>query len=79
MTFDVTVAFIVVVVVAFGGIIVKLFTVDVSMYVSLIGLTLVVSNSTIKNRLPKRAFEILLVVLVVVCCLQLLALLLLLM
>jgi hypothetical protein len=35
------------------------------MYVSLIGLTLAVSNSTIMNTSPKTAFEILLVVVVV--------------
>jgi hypothetical protein len=65
VAFAVSVAFIVVPV-AFEGIIVTLFTVDVSMYVSLIGLTLAVSNSTIINSLPKRASETLLVVLSVV-------------
>jgi hypothetical protein len=64
VTFAVSVAFIVVVPVAFGGISVTLFTVDIPMYVSLIGLTFAVSNSTIMNRLPKRAFEALLVVVV---------------
>jgi hypothetical protein len=39
-------------------------TYDISMYVSLIGLKLVNSASSVKNRLPKTAFEILLVVVV---------------
>ena len=61
--FPVSVAFMVLV--AFGGIIVALPTVDVSMYVSLIGLKLVNSASSVKNRLPKVAFETLLVGVVV--------------
>src|SRR5215207_6774424 len=56
--FPVSVAFMVLV--AFGGIIVALPTYDISMYVSLIGLKLVNSASSVKNRLPKVAFEILL-------------------
>jgi hypothetical protein len=48
------------VLVAFGGIIVALPTNDISMYVSLIGLKLVNSASSVKNRLPKTAFETLL-------------------
>ena len=51
--------------VAFGGIIVALPTNDISMYVSLIGLKLVNSASSVKNRLPKTAFEALLVVVIV--------------
>src|SRR5918992_3467017 len=66
VVFASSVAFIVVPAVAFGGINVTLFTVDISMYVSLIGLTLAVSNSTIMNGLPKTALGLLLVVLVVV-------------
>jgi uncharacterized membrane protein YeiB len=61
--FPVSVAFMVLV--AFGGIIVLLPTYDISMYVSLIGLKLVNSASSAKNRLPKVAFEILLVGVVV--------------
>src|SRR5215211_377362 len=57
--FPVSVVFMVLV--AFGGIIVALPTYDISMYVSLIGLKLVNSASSVKNRLPKVAFEILLV------------------
>src|SRR5215208_7818381 len=56
--FPVSVAFMVLV--AFGGIIVALPTNDISMYVSLIGLKLVNSASSVKNRLPKTAFETLL-------------------
>jgi hypothetical protein len=41
-------------------------TVDISMYVSLIGFTLAVSNSTIMSTSPKTAFETLLLVSVVV-------------
>src|SRR5919112_729349 len=62
--FPVSVAFMVLV--AFGGIIVALPTYDISMYVLLIGLKLVNSASSVKNRLPKTAFETLLVMLVVV-------------
>jgi hypothetical protein len=51
--------------VAFGGIIVALPTYDISMYVLLIGLKLVNSASSVKNRLPKAAFETLLVVVIV--------------
>ena len=61
--FPVSVAFMVLVV--FGGIIVALPTNDISMYVSLIGLKLVNSASSVKNRLPKTAFETLLVGVVV--------------
>src|SRR5215218_8342204 len=61
--FPVSVAFMVLV--AFGGIIVALPTNDISMYVSLIGLKLVNSASSVKNRLPKTAFETLLLVVVV--------------
>jgi hypothetical protein len=61
--FPVSVAFMVLV--ALGGIIVALPTNDISMYVSLIGLKLVNSASSVKNRLPKVAFETLLVVVVV--------------
>jgi hypothetical protein len=61
--FPVSVAFMVLV--AFGGIIVALPTNDISMYVSLIGLKLVNSASSVKNRLPKAAFETLLVVVIV--------------
>src|SRR5215203_767459 len=61
--FPVSVAFMVLV--AFGGIIVALPTYDISMYVSLIGLKLVNSASSVKNRLPKAAFEILLAVVIV--------------
>jgi hypothetical protein len=53
------------VLVAFGGIIVALPTNDISMYVSLIGLKLVNSASSVKNRLPKTAFGTLLVGVVV--------------
>ena len=60
--FPVSVVFMVLV--AFGGIIVALPTYDISMYVSLIGLKLVNSASSVKNRLPKVAFEILLAVFV---------------
>ena len=63
MMFPVSVAFMVLV--AFGGIIVALPTNDISMYASLIGLKLVNSASSVKNRLPKVAFEILLVGVVV--------------
>src|SRR5215213_10768127 len=56
--FPVSVVFMVLV--AFGGIIVALPTYDISMYVSLIGLKLINSASSVKNRLPKVAFEILL-------------------
>jgi hypothetical protein len=42
-----------------------LLTVDISTYVSLIGLIPAVSNSTIMNRFPKRAFEALLALVVV--------------
>jgi hypothetical protein len=63
--FAVSVAFIVIPVVAFGGINVTLCTVDISMYVSLIGFTLAVSNSTIMNTSPKTAFETLLLGVVV--------------
>jgi hypothetical protein len=58
--FPVSVAFMVLV--ACGGIIVALPTYDISMYVSLIGLKLVNSASSAKNRLPKAAFEVLLLV-----------------
>src|SRR5215216_3876941 len=61
--FPVSVAFMVLV--AFGGIIVALPTNDISMYVSLIGLKLVNSASSVKNRLPKTSFETLLLVVVV--------------
>src|SRR5215218_184344 len=61
--FPVSVAFMELV--AFGGIIVALPTYDISMYVLLIGLKLVNSASSVKNRLPKVAFETLLVVVVV--------------
>src|SRR5215208_4083509 len=60
--FPVSVAFMVLV--AFGGIIVALPAYDISMYVLLIGLKLVNSASSVKNRLPKVAFETLLVVFV---------------
>src|ERR687893_1893551 len=66
VVFVVSVPFIVVPVVAFGGIIVTLFTVDISMYVSLNAFTLAVSNSTIINTSPKTAFETLLSVVLVV-------------
>src|ERR671911_2537738 len=62
--FPVSVAFIVAVVVASGGIIVLLPTYDTSVYVSLIGLKLVNLSSPAKNRLPKTAFETLLVAVV---------------
>src|SRR5918996_4110056 len=62
--FPVSVAFIVVAVVASGGIIVLLPTYDTSVYVSLIGLKLVNLSSPAKNRLPKTAFETLLVAVV---------------
>src|SRR5215211_1292304 len=62
--FPVSVAFMELV--AFGGIIVALPTYDISMYVLLIGLKLVNSASSVKNRLPKAAFETLLVVVVIV-------------
>src|SRR5215203_3284417 len=58
--FPVSVAFMELV--AFGGIIVALPTYDISMYVLLIGLKLVNSASSAKNRLPKAAFEVLLLV-----------------
>src|SRR5215213_2833840 len=61
--FPVSVAFMELV--AFGGIIVALPTYDISMYVLLIGLKLVNSASSVKNRLPKAAFETLLVVVIV--------------
>src|SRR5215210_6974621 len=61
--FPVSVAFMELV--AFGGIIVALPTYDISMYVLLIGLKLVNSASSVKNRLPKTAFETLLVVVIV--------------
>src|SRR5215212_2050932 len=61
--FPVSIAFMVLV--AFGGIIVALPTNDISMYVLLIGLKLVNSASSVKNRLPKTAFETLLLVVVV--------------
>src|SRR5215217_6360992 len=62
--FPVSVAFMELV--AFGGIIVALPTYDISMYVLLIGLKLVNSASSVKNRLPKAAFETLLLVVVIV-------------
>src|SRR5215212_6121897 len=62
--FPVSVAFMELV--AFGGIIVALPTYDISMYVLLIGLKLVNSASSVKNRLPKVAFETLLLVVVIV-------------
>src|SRR5918995_5585691 len=64
--FPVSVAFIVAVVVASGGIIVLLPTYDTSVYVSLIGLKLVNLSSSVKNRLPKTAFELLLLLLALV-------------
>src|SRR5215210_2958070 len=65
VVFAVSVAFIVIPIVALGGINVTLCTVDISLYVSLIGLTLAVSNSTIMNTSPKTAFETLLLLVVV--------------
>src|SRR5215212_8777470 len=62
--FPVSIAFMVLV--AFGGIIVALPTNDISMYVLLVGLKLVNSASSVKNRLPKVAFETLLLVVLVV-------------
>src|SRR5918994_6856479 len=64
--FPVSVAFIVAVVVASGGIIVLLPTYDTSVNVSLIGLKLVNLSSPVKNRLPKTAFELLLLLAVLV-------------
>src|ERR671916_2774189 len=64
--FPVSIAFIVAVVVASGGIIVLLPTYDTSVYVSLIGLKLVNLSSPVKNRLPKTAFETLLLLLLFV-------------
>src|SRR5215203_2750848 len=64
--FPVSVAFIVAVVVASGGIIVLLPTYDTSVNVSLIGLKLVNLSSPVKNRLPKTAFELLLLLVVLV-------------